>query len=86
MDVAQARAVYADLVSVLGRTGIRRGEAWAMLVRDFIEVPVPMLHVVRNQAEGTAADKTPSPAGGPARAVAGRAGTSDPALHRGQDP
>lgn len=58
-DVADASEVYADLVRVLGRTGIRWGEARAMLVRDFIEVPMPMLHVVRNQPEGTAAAKTP---------------------------
>ena len=57
--VAEAGQVYADLVSVLGRTGIRWGEARAMLVSDFIEVPMPMLRVVRNQPEGTAAAKTP---------------------------
>jgi integrase len=38
--VAEAGQVYADLVSVLGRTGIRWGEARAMLVSDFIEVPI----------------------------------------------
>lgn len=58
-DVADASEVYADLVRVLGRTGIRWGEARAMLVRDFIEVPMPMVHVVRNQPEGTAAATTP---------------------------
>ncbi|CAN5386400.1 hypothetical protein BH11ACT1_BH11ACT1_21860 [soil metagenome] len=58
-DVAEASEVYADLVSILGRTGIRWGEARAMLVRDFIEVPMPMLHVVRNQPEGIAAAQTP---------------------------
>lgn len=58
-SVSLASDVYADLVSVLGRTGIRWGEARAMLVRDFIEVPMPMLHVVRNQPEGTAAAKNP---------------------------
>ena len=58
-ELAEANEIYADLVSVLGRTGIRWGEARAMLVRDFIEVPMPMLHVVRNQPEGTAAAKTP---------------------------
>jgi len=57
--VGEAGQVYADLVSVLGRTGIRWGEARAMLVSDFIEVPMPMLRVVRNQPEGTAAAKTP---------------------------
>ena len=58
-QVAETGQVYADLVSVLGRTGIRWGEARAMLVSDFIEVPMPMLRVVRNQPEGTAAAKTP---------------------------
>ena len=38
-DVAEASEVYADLVHVLGRTGIRWGEARAILVRDFVEVP-----------------------------------------------
>lgn len=58
-DVAAASDVYADLVRVLGRTGIRWGEARAMLVRDFIEVQMPMVHVVRNQPEGTTAAKAP---------------------------
>ncbi len=58
-DVATASDVYADLVRVLGRTGIRWGEARAMLVRDFIEVPMPMVHVARNQPEGTTAAKAP---------------------------
>lgn len=58
-DVAEASEVYADLVHVLGRTGIRWGEARAMLVRDFVEVPMPMLHVVRNQPEGITEAKTP---------------------------
>lgn len=57
--LAEAGEVYADLVSVLGRTGVRWGEARAMLVRDFSEIPMPMLRVVRNQPEGTAAAKTP---------------------------
>jgi len=58
-DVAEVSAGYADLVRVLGRTGIRWGEARAMLVRDFIEVPMPALHVIRNQPEGTSEAKTP---------------------------
>ena len=58
-DVAEVSETYADLVSVLGRTGIRWGEARAMLVRDFVDVPMPALHVVRNQPEGTAAATTP---------------------------
>lgn len=58
-DVAEASEVYADLVSVLGRTGIRWGEARAMLVRDFIDVPMPMLHVIRNQPEAIAEAQTP---------------------------
>ena len=35
-DAADTSETYADLVSVLGRTGIRWGEARAMLVRDFV--------------------------------------------------
>jgi integrase len=58
-DVAEASEVYADLVRVLGRTGIRWGEARAMRVRDFIEVPMPALHVIRNQPEGMPQAKTP---------------------------
>ena len=58
-DVAEVSGTYADLVSVLGRTGIRWGEARAMLVRDFVEVPVPALNLVRNQPEGTTAAKAP---------------------------
>ncbi|QTE28950.1 tyrosine-type recombinase/integrase [Pengzhenrongella sicca] len=58
-DVAEANETYADLVSVLGRTGHRWGEARAMLVRDFVEVPLPALNVVRNQPEGTTAAKAP---------------------------
>lgn len=57
--IAEVSETYADLVSVLGRTGIRWGEARAMLVRDFVEVPMPALNVVRNQPEGTTAAKTP---------------------------
>jgi integrase len=34
-------------------------EARAMLVRDFVEVPVPALNLVRNQPEGIPAAKTP---------------------------
>jgi integrase len=55
----EASQIYADLVHVLGRTGIRWGEARAMLVRDLVEVLMPALHVVRNQPEGTAQAKTP---------------------------
>ncbi|MDO8121860.1 tyrosine-type recombinase/integrase [Isoptericola sp. b490] len=58
-DVAEASEVYAGLVLVLARTGIRWGEARAILVRDFVEVPIPALHVVRNQPEGVAAATTP---------------------------
>ncbi|RPF27161.1 tyrosine-type recombinase/integrase [Georgenia muralis] len=58
-QLSEISEVYADLVRVLGRTGIRWGEARAILVRDFIEMPMPVLHVVRNQPEGTAAAKTP---------------------------
>ncbi|WP_298228062.1 hypothetical protein [Gryllotalpicola sp.] len=45
---------YGDPVHVLGRTGLRWGEARAMLVHDLIAVPKPMLDVVRNQPQGTA--------------------------------
>lgn len=58
-QLAETSEVYADLVRVLGRTGIRWGEARAILVRDFVEVPMPVLHVVRNQPEGTGAAKAP---------------------------
>ncbi len=57
-DVTALSPVFGDLVLVLGRTGIRWGEARAMQVRDFVEVPMPMLHVIRNQPEGVAV-KTP---------------------------
>jgi integrase len=50
---------YADLVQVLGRTGLRCGEARVMLVRDVAEFPVPLLHVVRDQPEGTTEAKAP---------------------------
>lgn len=43
---------------ILGRTGLRWGELRAMQVREFVEVPMPMLHVIRNQPEG-AKVKTP---------------------------
>ncbi|MHB1063694.1 MAG: tyrosine-type recombinase/integrase [Georgenia sp.] len=58
-DVAAASETYAALVSIFWRTGIRWGEARAMLVRDFVEVPMPALNVVRNQPEGTPAAETP---------------------------
>lgn len=58
-DLAAISPVYADLVLVLGRTGLRWGEARAMLVRDIAESPMPMLHVVRNQPEGLAEPKAP---------------------------
>ena len=51
--VTDLNSVYSDLVVVLGRTGLRWGEARAMQVRDFAEVPIPMLHVIRNQPEGS---------------------------------
>lgn len=58
-DVGEVSEGYADLVRVLGRTGIRWGEARAMLVRDFVELPMPALHVIRNQPEGIPEAKTP---------------------------
>ena len=51
--VTELSAVYGDLVLVLGRTGLRWGELRAMQVRDFTENPMPMLHVIRNQPEGS---------------------------------
>ncbi len=57
-EVTELSPIYGDLVLVLGRTGLRWGEARATQVRDFAEVPMPMLHVVRNQPEGSAV-KTP---------------------------
>jgi len=51
-EITQLSPIYGDLVLVLGRTGLRWGEARAMQVRDFAEVPMPLLHVVRNQPEG----------------------------------
>ncbi len=46
-------------VLVLGRTGLRWGEARALQLRDFAEVPMPMLHVIRNQPEGVREAKVP---------------------------
>ncbi|HEX3680826.1 MAG TPA: tyrosine-type recombinase/integrase [Galbitalea sp.] len=57
--VAKVSPVYADLVRVLARTGLRWGEARAMLVRDCSEVPMPMLSVIRNQPEGVPTAQTP---------------------------
>ena len=53
-EITELNPVYGDLVLVLGRTGLRWGEARAMRVRDFTETPMPMLHVIRNQPEGSA--------------------------------
>lgn len=50
--VAQVSPGYADLVTVLAYTGLRWGECRALRVRDFVEVPMPMLWVGRNQPEG----------------------------------
>lgn len=58
-DVAALSPVYADLVFALGQTGLRWGEARAMLVRDVTEFPIPLLHVARNQPEGVAQPKAP---------------------------
>ena len=57
--VAKASPVYADLVRVLARTGLRWGEARAILVRDCSEVPMPILSVIRNQPEGEPVAYTP---------------------------
>jgi integrase len=57
--VAEASPGYSDLVLVLAHTGLRWGEARAMLVRDFSEMPMPMLSVIRNQPEGITAALTP---------------------------
>ncbi|MEO7126779.1 MAG: tyrosine-type recombinase/integrase [Nakamurella sp.] len=58
-QLAAISPVYGDLVYMLGRTGLRWGEARAMLVRDVAEFPIPLLHVARNQPEGTAHPKAP---------------------------
>jgi integrase len=42
----------ADILLVLGWTGLRWGEARALQVADFVEVPTPGLIVRRNQPEG----------------------------------
>ncbi|MDR2378421.1 MAG: site-specific integrase, partial [Bifidobacteriaceae bacterium] len=57
--IAQISPIYADLVRVLARTGLRWGEARAILVRDFALTPMPRLAVVRNQPEGVAAAHAP---------------------------
>jgi integrase len=57
--VARINPAYADLVLILAHTGLRWGEARAMLVRDFTEAPMPRLAVIRNQPEGIAAAHTP---------------------------
>ncbi len=57
--VAAVSPVYADLVLVLAHTGLRWGEARAMLVRDCSELPMPMLSVIRNQPEGIAVAQSP---------------------------
>jgi integrase len=49
--VAAISPIYADLVQALASTGLRWGEARAMLVRDFAETPMPRLSVIRNQPE-----------------------------------
>lgn len=56
--ITELSPVYGDLVLVLGRTGLRWGEARATQVRDFAEIPMPMLHIIRNQPEGVSV-KTP---------------------------
>lgn len=53
-DVTELSQVYGDLVLILGRTGLRWGELRALQVRDFTESPMPVLHVIRNQPEGSA--------------------------------
>ncbi|MDR0593742.1 MAG: hypothetical protein LBG60_10905 [Bifidobacteriaceae bacterium] len=57
--VAKTSPVYADLVQVLARTGLRWGEARAMLVRDFARQPMPRLLVTRNQPEGVPEARAP---------------------------
>ena len=63
---AELNKVYGDLVLILGRTGLRWGELRAMQVQDFAEVPMPMLHVMRNQPEGS---KVKTPKSGKSRNV-----------------
>ncbi|MGI8592549.1 MAG: tyrosine-type recombinase/integrase [Nakamurella sp.] len=49
--VAARDQALAMIVRVLAWTGIRWGEARAMRVRDFVRLPTPLLHVMRNQPE-----------------------------------
>ncbi len=56
--VSEISPIYGNLVLVLGRTGLRWGELRAMQVQDFTEAPMPMLHIIRNQPEGSSL-KTP---------------------------
>lgn len=56
--VSKISPTYGNLVLVLGRTGLRWGELRAMQVQDFTETPMPMLHIIRNQPEGSSL-KTP---------------------------
>lgn len=51
--VAKLSPGYGDLVLILGRAGLRWGEARALQVKHFSETPMPMLQVVRNQPEGS---------------------------------
>lgn len=64
--VTELSHLYGDLVLVLGRTGLRWGELRAMQVHDFVEVPMPMLHVIKNQPEGS---KVKTPKSGKGRNV-----------------
>lgn len=52
-EITDLSPVYGDLLLVLGRTGLRWDETRATQVRDFAEVPIPVLHVVRDQPEGS---------------------------------
>ncbi|HWV25617.1 MAG TPA: tyrosine-type recombinase/integrase, partial [Aeromicrobium sp.] len=59
-DVAKFDQTYATLVTVLGWTGIRWGEARAMPVAGFVHEATPLLLVSRSQTEGNAVKNTKS--------------------------
>lgn len=59
-------ARLADVLLVMGWTGLRWGEARALQVADFVEVPTPGLMIRRNQPEGIQRKR---PKGGRSRRV-----------------
>ncbi|GAA1860621.1 tyrosine-type recombinase/integrase [Myceligenerans crystallogenes] len=65
-DWTKRDARLADILLVMGWTGLRWGEARALQVADFVEVPTPGLMVRRNQPEGIERKR---PKGGRSRRV-----------------